>query len=164
MEDIIGFEGYYQVDRDGNVYSIRKGITLKPCVVKDGVHKVALNKEGVKKSKAIHRLVAEAFLPNPQNKPQVDHRDGDKSNNAVTNLRWCTNIENQMFREEQGNSGKESVSKTVTWGDKVFKSIGEAARYIANIRGSKVDTVKKELKAARYGDKVLYGELTVIGE
>lgn len=162
MKDIKGFEGYYQVDADGNVYSVKKSMMLKQYVVKDGVYKVSLSKDGVKKNKAVHRLVAEAFISNPQNKSQVDHRDGDKSNNSVTNLRWCTNIENQMFREEQGNSGKESKSKEVIWGDKVFPSIGEAARYIADTRGSKVDTVKKELKAARYVDKVIYGELTII--
>lgn len=162
MKDIKGFEGLYRVDEEGNVYGVKRGIMLKSCIVKDGVHKVTLNKEGTKKSKSVHRLVAETYLPNPGSKPQVDHIDGDKSNNSVTNLRWCTNIENQMFREEQGNSGKESRSKEVIWGDKVFHSIGEAARYIADIRGSKVDTVKKELKAARYVDKVIYGELTII--
>lgn len=162
MKDVIGFEGYYKVNINGEVYSTLSNKILKQVIVKDGVHKVTLYKDGTKKIRAVHRLVAEAFIPNEKNKPQVDHIDGNKSNNHASNLRWCTNLENQAFRNIQGNSGKDGLSKKVLWGSMSFSSIAEAARYISGIRGSKVDTVKKELKAARYGCKLLYGELTSI--
>lgn len=162
MVDVIGYEGLYKVDEQGTIWSIRRQRYLTHSVCKDGVRKVTLTKDGKQRSVSVHRIVAIAYIPNEENKPQVDHIDGDKSNNGVSNLRWCTNIENQEFRYSQGNSGKEGTSKAIQWGDTTFTSITAAARHIAALKGSKIDTVKKELKAARYGAKVLYGKLTTI--
>jgi len=163
MKNIIGYENCYKVTKDGRVWSTKSNKFLKPITANDGVQKVTLYKEGKKKKKAIHRLVAEAYIANLGNKPQVDHIDGNKQNNKVENLRWCTNIENQAFRDKQLNSGKEyggnkRRGKQVKWGEEVYPSIGELARVIATERGSKVATVKKELKAARYKGKVVYGK------
>lgn len=158
MKDI-GFSGY-KIDTDGNVYSKRTGLNMVCTVVNDGVKKVKLtNSEGKKKAMSVHRLVALVYIPNTEKKPQVDHIDGDKHNNKVSNLRWCTNAENQEYRESQGNSGKDGVSKKIRWGADTYTSIKGLARVIADLRGSKVSTVTKELKAVRYGPKILYGQL-----
>ena len=157
---IDGFAGY-QVDSDGVVYSKKfAGKALKCQVVKDGVHRLSMTQtDGKAVQMYVHRLVAIAFIPNPDSKPQVDHIDGNKQNNCVSNLRWCTDAENQGFRDVQGNSGKGCVGTKLQWGDSTYGSIAELARHISAIRGSKVDTVRKELKAARYGAKVLYGKM-----
>lgn len=107
-----GYEEYYEVSNTGNVRSldrsvrsetlfgknkdfIKKGRILKPRTSKSkglttGYYRVMLNG----KNKCIHKLVAEAFIPNPENKTQVDHIDGDIGNNAVNNLKWVTQKEN----------------------------------------------------------------------
>ena len=155
----------YEVYSDGKIFSLNKKKYIKPIIVKDGVHKVILtdisnNSNNIRYS--IHRLVASLFIPNPDGKPQVDHIDGDKSNNSVSNLRWCTNYENQMFRDKQGNSGKEGISKKIVWGDVEYPSIKYLARLISNERGSKHETVVKELKKLRYCSKIIYGKFGYI--
>ena len=85
-KDIEGFEGLYQISSWGRVRSIR-GI-IKPYQNKKGYYKVGLHKNGKGHKKRVNRLVALAFIPNPHNLPQVDHIDGNKHNNSVTNLRW----------------------------------------------------------------------------
>lgn len=70
---------------------------LKQAVNKNGYHRVNLYNEFGMKSKFVHRLVAEAFIPNPENKPQVNHSDEDKSNNMVSNLNWMTATENNNY-------------------------------------------------------------------
>lgn len=156
--DNIGYKGY-KVDEYGNIYSKRTGKKMKPHTANDGVLKIELiHTSGKRKQESVHRLIAKAFIPNPDNKPQVDHIDGNKQNNNASNLRWCTNIENQEFREEQCNTGKEQQNKKIKWGDTVYLSIYSLARKIAEMRGSKVETVRKEIKAVRYGPKTLYGK------
>ena len=89
-EDIKGFEGLYQISNFGNVKSFYKDKILKGRPDKDGYYRVCFYKNKKSKEMKIHRLVAQAFIPNPENFPQVNHIDGNKLNNCVSNLEWCT--------------------------------------------------------------------------
>lgn len=100
--DIAGYEGQYQVSNLGNVKSLdkyvnhfgggkrlRKGKILKPNTDNVGYKYIVIYKNKKNKTYKIHRLVAQAFIPNPDNLPQVNHKDENKLNNTVDNLEWC---------------------------------------------------------------------------
>ena len=100
-KDIEGYEGFYKISNFGRVKSLKrkdtKGRTvreriLKPCIV-DGYYSVTLYKD-IRKIFKIHRLIAMAFIPNIENKPFINHIDGNKKNNSIDNLEWVTNQEN----------------------------------------------------------------------
>ncbi len=95
MKQIDGFPDYY-VTRDGQVWSNKNG-TLKlrkGTSSKKGYLYLVLRNDGAVKNCQVHRLIAKAFIPNPDNLPEVNHKDGDKHNNAVTNLEWSTRGDN----------------------------------------------------------------------
>ena len=94
MKDIKGYEGLYGITSCGKVWSYRNECFLKPVVNQKGYLIVCLYKDGQSKMYRVHRLVAEAYLPNPENLPQVDHIDNDKTHNYVNNLQWITNRDN----------------------------------------------------------------------
>ena len=157
------YNGKYIVSRDGKVWSVNLGRFLKLHNVNGGSLVVQLRDENGNRHKTrVHRLVAELFIPNPDNKPQVDHINGDRHDNCVCNLRWCTNSENQSFRDMQGNSGGKSKGKAVMYGDDKFTSISALARHIAEERGSKTETVRKEIKKLSYGKAKIYGKISYI--
>lgn len=85
----------YEICSNGQVYSLRRNTFLKPIVTKKGYTQVNLSVNGKRKAVLIHRLVAEAFIPNPDNLPEIDHIDTNRANNNVDNLRWCTRQENE---------------------------------------------------------------------
>lgn len=85
----------YSVSSSGSVRNDNRMSLLKPTTNHKGYLYVVLSKDGKTTTKKIHRLVAESFIDNPDNKPQVNHIDGNKQNNDVSNLEWCTNQENQ---------------------------------------------------------------------
>lgn len=100
IAEVKGYEGLYAVDSDGNVYSLiqtahrRKG-PLKAYSNGSGYWKVNLYDErGICKKKYIHRLVAEAFIPNPNKLKEVNHKDLNKKNCSVSNLEWCSRKQN----------------------------------------------------------------------
>ena len=89
------FAGRYEVSDKGNVWSTRgKGRMLRPCKKENGYLEVKLQAEGKIVSMLVHRLVALAFIPNPDNKPHVNHKNGNKEDNSVPNLEWSTSQEN----------------------------------------------------------------------
>ena len=94
MKDIKNYEGLYGITSCGKVWSYRNECFLKPWDNQKGYLIVKLFKDGKCKNYKIHRLVAEAYIPNPDNLPQVDHIDNDKTHNYVNNLRWITNRDN----------------------------------------------------------------------
>ena len=88
-KDIPGYEGLYVVSNNGRVMNVRSGRVLRGIVNNLGYIMVGLSKSGKVKMISVHRLVAEAFIKNPDNLREVNHKDEDKSNNNVDNLEWC---------------------------------------------------------------------------
>ena len=95
-KDIEGYEGLYAVSNTGKVYSYKSKKILRSNAteLRCGYINVLLTKDGKRKQKYIHRLVAQAFIPNPENKPEVNHIDHNPQNNHVDNLEWVTKNEN----------------------------------------------------------------------
>ncbi|MEE6721116.1 NUMOD4 domain-containing protein [Limosilactobacillus reuteri] len=87
---IEGYEDYYLVSNKGNVKSIRSKKILKPRIGDAGYYYLVFSVHGKRKTVKIHRLVANAFIPNPNNLPMINHKDENKLNNNVNNLEWCT--------------------------------------------------------------------------
>ena len=147
--DIKGYEGQYQVSNKGNVRSVARkdsigrkcgGRTLKPAYDKDGYLLVSLYKNGKAKKKRIHRLVIEAFVPNPNNLPDVNHLDEIKTNNELSNLEWCTrryntNYGTRIERIVQIQSKKVRAVNIKTGEVIRFKSTAEAGRKGYDQRG-----------------------------
>lgn len=108
----------------------RRGVLLHPTVNWDGYHRIALQKDGRRVKVALHRLVALAFVPNQENKPQVNHKDGDRGNCTAENLAWCTNAENQRHRHRVIGSGGHTSKRAVvcTTTGQAFESLSAAAR------------------------------------
>lgn len=92
-KDVEGYKGTYQVSNEGRVRSLRTNKVLKPMIW-HGYAYVNFTINNVVNHKSIHRLVAEAWIPNPENKPQIDHINTVKTDNRVENLRWVTALEN----------------------------------------------------------------------
>lgn len=144
FKPIKGYEGLYEVSNLGNVKSVckngkgigigksRKEVILKPIMNK-GYLRVNLSKNGVIKHFSIHRLVAEAFLPNPNNYPEVNHKDENKTNNTIDNLEWCDSKYNNNYgtRNERINKTRSKSVRQYFLNGTLFatyKSIGEACR------------------------------------
>ena len=131
-KDIEGYDGIYQVSNFGRVRSLKWGKVkfLKPIDNKYGYLIVTLCKNSISKKYKVHRLVTQAFLPNPNNLPQVNHKDENPSNNIVSNLEWCDSKYNNNY-----GTKNEKISKVVIQIDKntnvivnIFPSLMEAER------------------------------------
>lgn len=108
--DIEGYEGLYQVSDLGRVKRGTSGRILKGYKITGDYLGVKLCKNNIKSTQKIHRLVAQAFIPNPENKPQVNHIDEDKTNNVVSNLEWMTATENNNYGTRNERAAK-TISK-----------------------------------------------------
>lgn len=93
-KDIKGYEGLYQISDNSTVTNVKTGKVKKPWITNKGYKCINLNKDGEVKHMLLHRLMAEAFVPNPNNYPIVLHRDNDKLNTSPENLSWGTYSEN----------------------------------------------------------------------
>lgn len=147
-KDIDGFEGYYQVSDTGRVRSLdrvvtttrygkplsmaRKGKVLRSTVGRDGYPSIQIYKESEYYTFKIHRLVAKAFVENPDSLPEVNHIDGNKKNNNAENLEWCTRKHNIRHAFKNGLIDPKNRScnrKSVRRSDGViFRSLTEAAK------------------------------------
>lgn len=132
--DIVGFEKY-MVSNLGRVYSKKSGLILKPGKDKKGYLRISFYENGKSNTRKVHRLVAQAFIANPDNLPQVNHKNEDKTDNSVGNLEWCTNSYNRYYgtateRTKKSNMNCKSTSVPVRCVETgiVYPSIREAAR------------------------------------
>lgn len=132
IKSIDGFSNYI-VTSEGHVVNENTGKCLKPRIVTGGYLGVTLSKGGKSYHKRLHRLIAEAFVPNPDGKPEVNHIDGDKQNNRADNLEWCTKSENMNHAYRTGlqkTAHKGKVKSVVCLNDgKVFNTISEASEH-----------------------------------
>lgn len=161
-KDIQGYEGIYQVSNLGRVKSFPKtrnigknlrhypGMIRKLQINKNGYVYVELSDNKKPKLIRVHRLVAIAFIPNQENKNAVNHKDGNKSNNCLENLEWCTNSENRQhaynigLQKKGGAHHKAKKVINLVTGEK-FDCIKDAAKSIGMIR----QTLEDQLKGRR---------------
>ncbi len=115
------FQGMYAISERGNVINLRTERILKPSVDAYGYLRVNFLGKSKKTNRLLHRLLAKTFIPNPDDKPEVDHIDRNKQNNALSNLRWATPQENSLNRDFVEFSKKycvsyhSSLSRTRKW-------------------------------------------------
>lgn len=112
MKDILGLEGKYAVTEDGKVYSYYKKGFMKTRTQRDGYLLVNLCIQGKQKTFQLHRLIALAFLDNPDDLPQVNHKNGDKTDNRVENLEWCSCAYNAQHRYSPEIAAMRGVNTT----------------------------------------------------
>lgn len=150
---VIGYEGFYEVSSIGKIRSkdryvnatngstqLKKGIILKSPIDKYGYHKIKLSKYGKVKDFTVHRLVALNFVKNIFNKPQVNHKDGNKLNNKVDNLEWMTISEQSIHAYKYNLKSKTGIKNSMV------KLTEEEVKKIKEMldMGSRVGEISKE--------------------
>ena len=134
MKEIPNFPNYY-ITTDGRVWSGWRKKFIAIITTSKGYHRVVLSKKNKSYNFLVHRLVAEAFIPNPDNKPCVNHKDENPGNNDYTNLEWATHKENNNYGSHGEKNGK-AHSKPVV---KIDKNTNEILQYYPSARAAAKD-------------------------
>lgn len=144
MLDVAGYEGHYKISSCGEVYSIKRGFKKMSTPVDSGGYKrLGLSIKGKVTHHLVHRLVAEAFIPNPNNLPQVNHINGVKTDNRVENLEWCTrsyNVKHAFANSLSNAAGSNNPRAKITEDD---------VRYIRSCEGLTQESIAKQLDISR---------------
>lgn len=166
-KDVVGYEDLFMVCEDGRVFSKRTGRILKQTTSKTGyfifVTRIG-GRKGVCKCFKVHRLLAIAFLENPEDKPYVNHIDGDKKNNHVSNLEWCTARENTMHSLELGlsttkhllklnASNRKLTSSDIKYIRENYRPLGES--FTQRELALKYNVCKSTIRAIVYNERYL---------
>ena len=156
----------YLISNYGFVYSKKRSRNLKMIIKKDGYHTIHVRHNEKYRNMFVHRLVALAFIPNPFNKKEVNHIDGNKSNNHVVNLEWCTPSENikhsfsiglnsQEHRKNNRKINPDNDVKNV----KIIHNMGFSYKQIAILYGVSDDTIRNIItKKGAYNNIKLDGK------
>jgi hypothetical protein len=183
-KDVEGYEGLYQISSKGQVKRVERyyiqfnGLTgntntkllsemiMKQFEDKDGYLRIQLIKDGNRKKHFVHRLVALNFIPNPENKPEVNHKDGVKDNNKLSNLEWNTTSENQrhaiankLYVTAKGEGSGTSKLKEVQVREihRLWKYGGITQEDLSDIFGVKSGTISRIVNGIRW--RHIYNEL-----
>ena len=167
-KEIKGYEGIYEINELGKIRSVDrivkrkdgrirkyKGKELKPATDKGGYGGVHLNKNGISKRRRVHRLVAETFLSNPDNLPEIHHKNHDRKDNRMENLKWVSRSE-QM--DEHWRAAKGTRLRVVGHGiDKIFISAREVERELG-IDNSNALLVAKGIRKQAKGYRIYFAD------
>lgn len=153
-KDIEGYEGLYQVSNKGRIKSFKKKFGTQPTetIMKQtatwcGYIRIKLIKDNKGWTPMVHRLVAKAFIPNPENKPVINHKDGNRANNDVENLEWVTYKENaNLSKKLKATKRYNSIIVRDSCGNK-FDSYRQAGRFW----GLSPNTIKNDCKKKTKG-------------
>ena len=151
-KDIQGYEGLYQVSNFGRVKGLKRSKIRKLCNDRGGYLCVSLKKQGTVKLCKVHRLVAVAFIPNPENKPQIDHINAIKTDNTIKNLRWVSakeNVRNPLNMAhflDKSNPKAHKVKNIDT--NEIFNTVKEASIKYNVSHSAIVQAIKKNRKCS----------------
>lgn len=162
-KDIPNYVGLYQISNLGNIKSFKQSLKyhkvheylLKPTLANNGYCQVTLYGSTGRKKFLVHRLVAEAFLPNPNNYPQINHKDEDPTNNRVDNLEWCTAEYNNAYgtaRIRTIDSKSKPVEQITLEGKPIaiYRSTRIASELLGINRGTLKDSIYKGVPCCGY--------------
>jgi hypothetical protein len=159
-KDIPNYEGLYYATIDGKIFSHGKTLKFgrnerktmakekKQSTHNQGYLRVVLSHGRINKGFLVHRLIAMVFLPNPENKPMVNHKDGNKKNNHVSNLEWCTRKENELHAKNHGlkPSGQRNGSSKITDDDAEYIRKNYIKRINSNQLSKKFNISREQIQ------------------
>lgn len=168
-KDIKGYEGYYQVSDEGQIQRILKDGRTKTVKNRPNgkYYTVCLSKKGEKFTYAVHRLVAETFLGLPEERMEVNHKDGNKKNNRLENLEWVTQTENRIHAMEElnhfpfGKPARKINQLDPNTGEVIahYHSLSDAAKAVGKISArSSISLVCQGYQQTAYGSKWEYAD------